>query len=106
MIARVWHGVVRDEKADDYTQYLTGFGLQDYQAVPGNCGVQLLRRSEGVHVHLLLLSFWSSREAIEAYAGPDIERAHYYPYDLECLVDPEPRVAHYEVVASTGLSRS
>ncbi len=99
MIARVWHGVVPSEKADDYAQYLAGFGVRDYQAVPGNRGVQVLRRSEGVHVHFLLLSLWSSREAIQAYAGPDIERAHYYPYDLQCLVDPEPRVAHYEVVA-------
>ena len=106
MIARVWHGVVASEKADDYTQYLAGFGLRDYQAVPGNLGVQLLRRSEGAHVHFLLLSLWISREAIEAYAGPDIERAHYYPYDLECLVDPDPRVTHYEVVGRSGPSGS
>lgn len=102
MIARVWHGVVGSENADAYAKYLAGFGVQDYQAVPGNHGVQLLRRSEGAYVHFLLLSLWSSREAIEAYAGPDIEQAHYYPYDLECLIDPEPRVAHYEVVASAG----
>ena len=102
MIARVWHGVVPSEKADDYAQYLAGFGLQDYQAVPGNRGVQVLRRDEAAQVHFLLLSLWISPEAIERYAGPDIERAHYYPYDLECLIAPEPRVAHYEVIASSG----
>ena len=106
MIARMWHGVVRNEKADDYAQYLAGFGVRDYRAVPGNRGVQLLRRSEGVQVHFVLLSLWVSREAIEAYAGPDIDRAHYYPYDLECLVDPEPRVTHYEVIASSWPSGS
>jgi len=106
MIARVWHGVVLSQKADDYAQYLAGFGVRDYQAVPGNRGVQLLRRRDGEHVHFLLLSLWSSREAIEAYAGPDIEQAHYYPYDLECLVEPEPRVTHYEVLASSGVSES
>ena len=100
MIARLWHGVVSSEKADAYGQYLAGFGVRDYESVPGSRGVKVLRRSECAHVHFLLLSLWSSREAIEAYAGPDIEQAHYYPYDLECLVDPEPRVAHYEVVAS------
>jgi heme-degrading monooxygenase HmoA len=106
VIARVWHGVVPSEKADDYAQYLAGFGLQDYQRVPGNCRVQVLRRNEGAHVHFLLLSLWSSHEAIVAYAGPDIERAHYYPYDLECLIDPEPRVAHYDVVASAWVNGS
>ena len=40
----------------------------------------------------------------EAYAGPDIERAHYYPYDLECLIDPEVGVVHYEVVHASGAS--
>jgi len=101
MIARVWHGVVSSGKADAYSQYLAGFGVRDYQAVPGNRGVHLLRRSEGAQVHFLLLSLWTSREAITAYAGPDIEQAHYYPFDLECLIDPEPRVAHYEVVEGT-----
>src|SRR5512134_1289714 len=98
MIARVWHGVVAREKADDYARYLAGFGVRDYQARPGNRGVQLLRREDGPLVHFVLLSLWTSREAIAAYAGADIERAHYYPYDLECLVDPEPGVTHYEVV--------
>jgi heme-degrading monooxygenase HmoA len=106
MIARVWHGVVPREKADDYAQYLAGFGVRDYQAVSGNRGVQLLRRDEGSRVHFLLLSLWTSREAIAAYAGPDIERAHYYPYDLECLVDPEPGVIHYEVVSGSEASEA
>lgn len=54
--------------------------------------------AEGDRVHFLLISLWQSREAIQAYAGPDIERARYYDYDRECLVDPEPNVTHYEVV--------
>ena len=33
-----------------------------------------------------------------AYAGTDIEQAHYYPYDLECLIDPPRNVEHYEVL--------
>lgn len=36
MIARVWHGVVAREKADDYARYLAGFGVGDYEARPGN----------------------------------------------------------------------
>jgi heme-degrading monooxygenase HmoA len=106
MIARLWHGIVPAEKADDYTRYLAGFGVRDYQAVPGNRGVQLLRRREGPRVHFLLLSLWVSREAIEAYAGPDIDQARYYPYDLECLIDPASEVAHYEVVLETGTGGS
>ena len=100
MIARVWHGVVPLEKADGYGNYLADSdrGVRDYKSVPGNRGVCLLRRVQDDRVHFLLISLWDSRKAIEGYTGPDIERAQYFPYDLECLLDPEPNVAHYEVM--------
>jgi len=101
MIARVWHGVVPVEKADGYAEYLarSELGVRAYQAVQGNRGVSLLRRVEGKDVHFLLISFWESAEAIRRYAGPVIERAQYFSYDLECLVEPEPHVAHYDVLS-------
>jgi heme-degrading monooxygenase HmoA len=100
MIARVWHGVVPPEKAESYGRYLADSerGVIDYQQVPGNRGTYLLRRDEGDRTHFLLISLWDSRRAIEGYAGPEIERARYFPFDLECLLEPEPNVAHYEVV--------
>lgn len=100
MIARVWEGTVPADKADAYGAYLADFGVEDYRKVPGNRGVSLFRRDEPGLSHFLLLSYWTSREVLEAYAGPDIERAHYYAYDLECLLSPSPTVRHYEVVTS------
>jgi|SRR3984893_6518889 len=98
-IARLWQGVVPIEEAEAYSAYLTDFGFRDYQAYPGYRGAHLLRRTEAAQIHLLLLSFWNSRESIVAYAGANIEHTHYYPYDLECLIDPPPNVEHYEVVS-------
>jgi heme-degrading monooxygenase HmoA len=100
MIARVWHGVVPVEKAKGYSDYLVDseLGVHGYEAIPGNRGVSLLRRVEGDRVHFLLISLWESAEAIRAYAGPDMDRARYFEYDLECLLEPEPKVIHYEVV--------
>lgn len=102
MIARVWHGVVPAEKAEGYGKYLADSdrGVRDYRRVPGNRGVCLLRRADGDRVHFLLLSLWDSRQSIEGYAGPDIDRAQYFPYDRECLIDPEPEVEHYEVLVA------
>jgi hypothetical protein len=77
-------------------------GLREYQMHAGNRGVRLLRRTGQARTHFLLLSLWSSRQAIAAYAGADIGRAHYYPYDLECLVDPVPTVEHFEVWSGRG----
>ena len=99
MIARVWLGVVPIEKAEAYSRYLADFGFRDYQGYSGNRGVHLLRRTEGARVHFLFLSFWNTREAIVGYAGSDIEQAHYYPYDLECLIEPALNVEHYEVLS-------
>lgn len=102
MIARVWHGVVPLEMADGYDRYLADseLGVRDYQRVAGNRGVCLLRRVQGDQAHFLLISLWDSRAAIEGYAGPDIEQARYFDYDRECLLDPEPTVAHYEVLVA------
>jgi heme-degrading monooxygenase HmoA len=106
MIARVWHGVVPMEKSDSYGEYLSGFGVRDYQSIPGNRGVSLLRRAEGNRVHFLLISFWESWAAIQAYAGTDVNAAHYYDYDKECLIEPEPTVVHYEVLAGPVITPS
>jgi len=105
MIARVWRGVVPIEKAEAYFRYLVDFGFRDYQVHPGHRAVHLLRRTEEARVHFLLLSFWSSRQAIVAYAGDNIEQAHYYPYDLECLIEPAPNVKHYELLSGPGGER-
>ena len=100
----MWHGVVPVEKADGYSNYLADSerGVRAYQAIRGNRGVSLLRRAEGNLVHFLLISFWDSESAIREYAGPDIDRAQYFEYDRECLLEPEPHVQHYEVVVESS----
>jgi hypothetical protein len=105
MIARVWHGVVPGAKADAYGRYLADSdrGIPDYGSTPGNRGATLLRRDEGDLVHFTLISLWESRAAIVAYAGAEIDKAQYFPFDLECLVDLEPHVLHHEVVAAAGV---
>jgi heme-degrading monooxygenase HmoA len=96
MIARIWRGVTSAEKAEQYFEYLMETGLKDYRAVPGNRGVQLLRRSYEGKTEFLLLSLWESYEAIRAFAGDDLDRAVYYSRDKEFLLELEPKVTHYE----------
>lgn len=97
MIARLWHGMVPEDRGDAYLDYLNRTGVPDYQATPGNRGVQVLRRTEDGRTHFLLVSLWESWDAIRAFAGDDVERARYYPVDEEFLLELEPRVTHYEV---------
>lgn len=99
MIARLWHGRVPLAKAAEYEAYLAATGLADYRATPGNRGAWLLRHDEGEVAHFTTLTFWESIDAIVAFAGPDYERARYYPEDDAFLLEREPRVRHMTVVA-------
>ncbi|CAG0962034.1 hypothetical protein ANRL3_00939 [Anaerolineae bacterium] len=98
MIARIWHGVTPATKADEYVEYLNKTGLPDYAATEGNRGVYLLRNIEGGQAHFITLTFWDSRQAIEKFAGAEIEKAKYYPDDAKFLLEFEPFVQHYEVM--------
>ena len=105
MIARLWHGVTRSEKADEYFDYLNKTGVADYQATEGNLGVQILRRIEDDQVHFLIITLWESVEAVKKFAGDDYEKARYYPEDRDFLLEFEENVIHYEVISSTLNSR-
>ncbi len=98
MIARMWHGVTAAERADEYLDYLNETGVPDYRETEGNQGVYVLRRIEGDKAHFLTVSFWGSIEEVKAFAGPDPEKARYYPEDEGFLLEFEPQVKHYDVV--------
>jgi len=52
--------------------------------------------------HFLLLSLWESIEAVQAFAGTEYEVAHYCAEDDDYLLEREPFVTHYEVLAGSG----
>ena len=98
MIARTWHGVTAAAKADEYFDYLKKTGVPEYQATKGNQGVYVLQRLDGGQAHFLLLTLWESEDAIKSFAGPEMEKAKYYPEDEKFLLELEPNVTHYEVL--------
>ncbi|MEO5561413.1 MAG: hypothetical protein ABIO49_15745 [Dokdonella sp.] len=97
MIARIWRGITLAEKADAYIDYLRETGLRDYASTPGNRGVSVLRRLQGEHSEIVLISLWDSMEAVRAFAGENPEHSVYYPEDENYLLEMEPLVRHYEV---------
>jgi heme-degrading monooxygenase HmoA len=97
MIARIWRGAVRAQDADEYAAYVEETGIAGYRQTPGNRGAWLLRRTDGERTEIVTMSFWDSREAIEGFAGEDIEKAVFYPEDDRFLVERDLRVTHYDV---------
>ena len=99
MIARLWHGITPASKADGYLDTLNKTGLRECRATPGNRGVYVLRRIDAGVAHFLFISLWDSMDAIARFAGAEVDRARYYPEDREFLLEFEPTVTHYEVMA-------
>lgn len=97
MIARIWHGAVPRERADDYLRLMREVGLADYRSVAGNRGAYVLRRDEETIAHFHMLTFWDSWRAVADFAGEDVSAAKYYDFDSDFLVEQEPTVHHYDV---------
>lgn len=100
MIARIWRGAVRADDATAYASYIQQTGIEAYKKTPGNLGAWLLWRTAGEQAEIITLSFWESRQAIEAFAGPDIETAIFYPEDERFLVERDLTARHYEVAGT------
>jgi heme-degrading monooxygenase HmoA len=98
MIARIWRGITPESKADEYFDYLKATGIKDYRETEGNQGVFVLRSIRGGRAEFLLLTLWESWDAIQQFAGDDVEKAVYYPEDQDYLLSLDPKVEHYDVL--------
>jgi len=100
VICRMWHGRTLGSKADAYARFLEKRAIPDYQSVPGNLSVAVMRRDEGAVTHFLTVTHWDSESSIRAFAGDEPLKAKYYPEDNDYLLEFEPLVQHYTVVTS------
>jgi heme-degrading monooxygenase HmoA len=98
VIARIFHGRTLTSKADEYYAYLKDAGINKIEAIEGNLGAQVLRRTDDKTTEFTVISYWESREAIKKFAGDDIEKTHFLPKDPQYLLELEPNVKHFEVL--------
>jgi heme-degrading monooxygenase HmoA len=99
VIARTWRGATRASDAEAYCDYIRSTGIREYATTPGNRGAYLLYRIDGERAEILTLSFWDSLEAVEGFAGADVERAVFYPEDDRYLIERDLVAYHYVVGA-------
>ena len=97
MIARIWRGEVPLDRSDDYLTLMRTVAIPDYASTEGNRGAFALRRHHDDRAEFLMVTFWESRESIEAFAGSDIGVAKYYDFDPEFLVEMVPHADHFEL---------
>jgi heme-degrading monooxygenase HmoA len=95
-VVRVWSGVVRTSDLAEYVRYVEQTGMSEYRRTPGNLDAWVLTRDLGEgRSEITTLSRWVSLEAIEGFAGADVERAVFYPEDDRFLLDRDEVVRHY-----------
>lgn len=96
VIARIWRGFIRAKHVKQYIAYIEATGGGEYKRTPGNRGAWTMSRTDGDRAEIITLSFWDSREAIEGFAGPDIEKPVLYPEDHKYLIEPS-TITHYQI---------
>jgi len=98
VIARIWKGITREEDRDSYFAYLnkTGLPIAPRQGIAA-CGYSAARSTAKRNSH-------SYRSGSLGYPSkPSSARSQkvvYYPGNRKFLLELEPHVTHYEVLAS------
>jgi hypothetical protein len=99
MIARIWHGWTTPENADAYEALLKHeiFPGIIARRVGGFQRIELLRRPAAGEVEFVTLMWFSSVEAVKAFAGEDYEAAVVPATARAVLAHFDARSQHYQV---------
>jgi heme-degrading monooxygenase HmoA len=99
MISRHWRGLAKPQHADEYVAHLMHETFPTLAAIPGFVAASILRRDVDRGVEFLVVTRWTSLQAIEQFAGRDAEVAVVPEKVHQMMIDYDRSVRHYEVVA-------
>lgn len=98
-IVRIWRTVTLATKAGQYIEYLKKIVIPVCQTADGNEGLFIMQELQGELVQFLLLSLWSSDEALANFAGADsCDAVNPSPEEKSLLIAFESTARHYQVV--------
>ena len=98
MIIRTWRARAARAQLDDYPEHFRFQVLPTLKAIKGFLGASLLRRDRPDEVEFLVLTRWTSLDAIRAFAGENLNQAVVEPEAAIALLSYDPTVRHYEIV--------
>jgi heme-degrading monooxygenase HmoA len=97
LIERVWRGWIAREKAQAYSDFLRDTFLPEAHSIPGYRGARVLRRDVGDEVEFMTITHFDSLDAIRAFAGEELDRAHIAPEARQLLSRWDDQVSHFEI---------
>ena len=101
MIARFWRGRADTARADTYLRHFSQTVAPELKGLEGHRGAWLLRRETDGHTEFVAVTLWDSRQAIEAFTGPDISKSVVEPEARAALAGFDDFATHYEVAFKT-----
>jgi heme-degrading monooxygenase HmoA len=104
MIARLWSARTTTGQSTRYLEHFWQSVVPSLRTFDGYVGSNVLVRSQGDAVEILVTTVWQSLQAIDAFAGSDRETAVVASEAAAMLTDYDRRVRHYEVAQMDGLS--
>lgn len=107
MISRHWRGLAKKDCADAYVEHLRTETFPSLRALAGFEGASILQRHVPDGVEFLVVTRWTSLDAIRAFAGKHVE-ASVVPGKVQAMmVEFDLTAVHYEVIPdSDPLRRS
>ena len=97
MILRIWQGIVLRSNAAKYQTLLEEKVLPCYRSADGNMGVYLCGEIRDELVNFLLLSIWSSHEALVQFTSQDVAAISHSNEEKKLLIAFESMARNYEV---------
>ena len=98
MIIREWRARARQAEAGRYPEYFRRQLTPELRTVPGFLGAVLSQRQSGEYVEFLVLSRWTSMEAIRGFAGSASDNAVIDTGAMATVETYDDKVRHYEVL--------
>jgi heme-degrading monooxygenase HmoA len=105
MIVRTWRGRAAPARPDDYPEHFRFRVLPALKEIEGFLGASLLRHDRPDEIEFLVMTRWTSLDAIRAFAGEHPDRAVVEPEAAAALVSFDATVRHYEVVEEAAVRR-
>jgi heme-degrading monooxygenase HmoA len=104
MISRVWTATATSGGASEYARHFNAHVLPSLASVDGYRGALLFERPTPDAVELVVISFWTSEDAIRRFAGANIEQAVVADEARQLLRSFDDTVRHYSVAAQDAIT--
>ena len=102
VVSRHWRGLSKREHAGAYLVHLQSETFPQLMTIPGFVRASVLKREVDRGVEFQVITIWESFQAIQAFAGRDVEAAVVPPVVRGMMVECDERVRHYEIVHATS----